>query len=281
MGFFDDPRTRRLKRDFEEMKKLQEESSILEFSTKGDPPEQYELTFHGKGLAGHSPIKYGKVHKISINLGIEYPRHIPSVHWQTAIVHPNINGGNPCFGNFAMNPRVPLVEVINILWDMTRLATLNPYGGFGQGIDWHALAKKIEGGFPLDPRILRDKVPPPQEPPKAEPGGEEFLIMGAAGAKPEVEELKREIDLYLETHGLHDDTGVLTQDEWKARGEKYGNEAPITITTEGNLGRLLNGHMEWNQYTQEELAEWDRFLDSLGLFWELGYAWSVHLYPKG
>lgn len=175
MPFFDDPRTRRLKRDLEEMKKLEKESTILKFKAAGDPPEHYELVFHGRGIVSAHPVEYGDIHQVGVSLGADFPRSKPEVHWKTRIIHPNISSGSVCFGNFQMSPYVKLTEIVEILWDMGRLALFNPHGGYQSGVDWYALMKQV-GGFPVDKRILRNKMP---QTPKAsqEPGESEMLIM--------------------------------------------------------------------------------------------------------
>lgn len=273
--FFDTPRTRRLKRDLEEMKALQAKSSILKFEAAGDAPERYEITFNGKGLNPEGGII--KTHKLDVSLGMEYPRSIPAVRWQTPIHHPNISGGTPCFGTFLMNPNVRLVDIVEILWDMARLATYNPYGGYGDKDIWQTLRKKHD--FPVDKRILRNKEPIVEAP--ASEGGEDdidLIIMGAsmAGLPPSQQWVKKAVEQYLESRELDFGAEVYTQDEWRATGNKYGEEAIATITTEGPLGHLLNYP---SPETVELLEDWDDFLKKLGLWWELGYAWSVHLYP--
>ncbi len=89
--------------------------------------------------------------------------------------------------------------------------------------------------------------------------------------------VKEEIEAYLKAKDLAFDSHVYLREEWRERDEKYGNDAVITITTEGPLGRLLN-YGDWSG-AEEELEDWNRFLEERGLWWELGYAWSVHLYP--
>src|SRR5262245_41985758 len=94
MTFFDTPRGRRLVADFEAMKALRDQSSIMEFQAHGDPPERYLVTFRGRGLVRRSevdPVETTDIHRVEIRLGIDYPRSRPDLQWLTAIYHPNIS----------------------------------------------------------------------------------------------------------------------------------------------------------------------------------------------
>ena len=59
------PRDRRLKTDFQAMLRLKEESSILRFTSRGTPPEQYIVTFRGPGTfrrEGSQEVRMGREH---------------------------------------------------------------------------------------------------------------------------------------------------------------------------------------------------------------------------
>jgi len=161
-SFFRTPRTSRLERDFKEMQELQEQSTILEFEAIGSPPERYIVTFHGASLVPNGKIRLGNVQKAEVRLMAEYPRIRPDIKWLTPIAHPNIFGGTVCLGKFSMEwvLSVKLVEVVEIMWDMARMAVLNPHSagpsGGEQGTTWAELDQKF--GFPVDKRSLRDKV---------------------------------------------------------------------------------------------------------------------------
>lgn len=164
---FMNPRNRRLEKDFLEMKALAENSPILEFEALGDPPTLYHLRFHGRGLDPKEGVR--DLHEITLDLGSEYPRTLPIIRWRTPHLHPNVAGETPCFGTFAMNPRVRLVDVVEILWDMVRMAIYNAYGHEGR---WAELRKKYN--FPLDPRTIRGEVPQVRD----EGGSPDLIIMG-------------------------------------------------------------------------------------------------------
>lgn len=98
----------------------------------------------------------------------------------------------------------------------------------------------------------------------------------AGGTEDEIAEAVRE---WLKAMELDFDTRVYTRTEWRKRGEKYGNRAIITIATEGPLYDLVNNYVG-GAAGREFWGQWERFLADLGLWHELGYAWSIHLYKK-
>lgn len=164
---FMNPRNRRLEKDFLEMKALAEASPILEFDVTGDPPEKYLLRFHGFGLDPDETIR--DLHEVTVNLGADYPRSMPFIRWHTPLLHPNISAGTACLGNFVMNPRIRLVDIVEVLWDMTRMASYNYHGNEAV---WGKHRKTF--GFPVDPRTIRGEVPQAKD-----PGGDvDLVIMG-------------------------------------------------------------------------------------------------------
>jgi ubiquitin-protein ligase len=172
---FKSPRTIRLARELEELKSMRDNSTIFDFEAIGDPPEKYIITFKGNTLVptdkekmfpSEEGDKYGAVvggpQQVELTLSGEYPRRQPNIRWLTPIIHPNIWGhGTVCLGNYAgqWTPHFRLVDMVEILWDMARLAVLNPRSA-GTG------ARKVEElyqrlystyGFPVDKRPLRNK----------------------------------------------------------------------------------------------------------------------------
>lgn len=162
--FFKTPLTIRLDRELADLVKLRDESTILEFKTEGDPPDRYLFRFNGKSLVPAntgSGVKIGDHQEVEISLGSDYPRRRPNVRWLTPIVHPNISGSQVCMGNFASNwtPSIRLADVIEILWDMSRMAIFNVHSAYGgPNTTWQQLDEKY--GFPVDKRPLRDKALP-------------------------------------------------------------------------------------------------------------------------
>lgn len=261
MGFFDDPHTRRLRKDFEEMKRLREESSILEFTTKGDPPDHYDIVFHGRHLMRMRPVKFSDTARMVIKLGLEYPRHYPDARWTTEILHSNIfSSGTPCYGHFQMNPSVSLVQFVELMWDYTRMSTFNVNSSEPPGTQaWLEFFKSLPP--PWDPRVLRDKVPQIPKPPPRDVGGEELVIMGSAQTGSRLKSL---VEGYFEDHGLFDEVGVFDPDEWRESG--FETDSDLVIILAQGMG-------------PSQLDDFTRFLGDLGFTWEPGAEGVILLYP--
>ena len=74
------------------------------------------------------------------------------------------------------------------------------------------------------------------------------------------------------------DAEVYTGKQWGERGEEYSNGATVVVTTEGPLYKALNyGFEETPAFRTEKLFR--EFLEALGYYYELGYAWSVGVFP--
>jgi ubiquitin-protein ligase len=210
--FFENPRTRRLRRDLAEMRELAGQSSIMTFEAKGDAPTGYTVRFRGKGLARDSEISEN--HEVQIQMVGEYPRSMPAITFLSPIYHPNIAGGRPCFGTFVMSPSVRLVDIVEMIWDMIRLSTYNPYGGYGDKERWQVLRRQM--GFPVDDRILRDKV---EREPREEDAGDDppLVIMGgiSMGAMSTSQVwVKAALEQFFESRGLAGEVEVFTGDDW-------------------------------------------------------------------
>ncbi len=163
MSFYDTPRNRRLRTDYEAMKQLKDQSTILEFQAFGDPPERYLFTFRGKGLMRKSstePVELAEVHRVEVRLGIDYPRSRPDLQWLTQIYHPNISAvGAVCLGGYSTNwtPSLGLDELNTMLWDMVRYANYDPKSAYNyEAGRW--CESQTQWDFPVDPRPIRDKI---------------------------------------------------------------------------------------------------------------------------
>lgn len=177
---FESPWSKRLQRDYREMNKLRDNSSILDFETTGDPPDTYNITFKGTTLQKKpdgTVVPEETEQKVQIQLGLDYPRAMPRVKWLTKIHHPNIWGHGTVCVRDVWTPNVRLIDLVQLLWDMARLIILNPKSAYEGGRDasaeWNKLKDKY-GPWPIDTRPLENLAPRREE----EEGEAEIFIMG-------------------------------------------------------------------------------------------------------
>jgi len=156
---YQSPRIRRLHNDLAALARLRSESSVFRYSATGDPPHQYHILFHGKGLCrDRSKVKNIDHHRVEIKLGASYPRGMPEIRWVTPIYHPNISEiGMVCLGGYGTHwvPSVQLDELCVMLWDMVRYHNYDirsPYNR--EAALW--VAGQTTFRFPTDARPLRD-----------------------------------------------------------------------------------------------------------------------------
>lgn len=162
---FRTPRTLRLEQEYAQIKIFRTESTILDVHATEDPPDRYRFAFHGKSLVpsdNEDGVTIGELQEFEMRIGLDFPRRAPEIRWLTKIVHPNISNGSVCMGNFASNwsPNLRLVELLEVLWDMSRMAIWNPHSAYGKDVSmtWQEMDKKFH--FPVDRRPLRDKLFP-------------------------------------------------------------------------------------------------------------------------
>ncbi len=98
MALSQSPRVRRLIADYELMRELAAQSSLIKFeavnSTASIAPERYIVTFKCKGIAAIDKLgrpKYSSHHQVEIYLHNQYPQRWPGLKWLTPIWHPNIH----------------------------------------------------------------------------------------------------------------------------------------------------------------------------------------------
>ncbi|WP_425617196.1 ubiquitin-conjugating enzyme E2 [Anatilimnocola sp. NA78] len=157
------PRLRRLHSDLRAMQQLQAESSILHFTSHGDLPEAYTVTFLGRGMMrgeNNGPIELIEKHEVTIRLGAGYPRMMPEIRWKSPIFHPNISGnGSVCLGGYGTYwvPSLTLDELCHMLWDMVRYENYDVTSPYNREA---ALWAKTQSQYklPLDARPLRDRL---------------------------------------------------------------------------------------------------------------------------
>ena len=145
------------------MQQLQAESTILHFTSHGDLPEAYVVTFLGRGMMrgeNNGPIEVIEKHEVSIKLGAGYPRMMPEIRWKSPIFHPNISGnGSVCLGGYGTYwvPSLTLDELCHMLWDMVRYENYDVTSPYNREA---ALWAKTQSQYklPLDARPLRDRL---------------------------------------------------------------------------------------------------------------------------
>jgi hypothetical protein len=76
---------------------------------------------------------------------------------------------------------------------------------------------------------------------------------------------------------LRGDAIVYTREEWRARREEYGNEAVCTLVIDGSP---LHDCFNYGSYGWGTLERFQAMLAKLGYYMELGYSWTVHIYPN-
>lgn len=71
-----------------------------------------------------------------------------------------------------------------------------------------------------------------------------------------------------------------TRTEWALRGEPYGRNSVLAMTFEGSaLYQILNDSLGDRGLSARVEDDFRRMLSGLGYYFELGYAWSLSLYP--
>jgi ubiquitin-protein ligase len=157
---YQSPRIRRLHNDLAALERLQSDSSVFRFKAVGsDPPQQYIISFKGKGLwRDRGKVRVGEIHRIEIKLGASYPRTVPEIRWTTPIYHPNISEiGMVCLGGYGTHwvPSVQLDELCVMLWDMARYHNYDIRSPYNRDAAlW--VANQTMFLFPTDSRPLRD-----------------------------------------------------------------------------------------------------------------------------
>jgi ubiquitin-protein ligase len=194
-------RKQRLADELEVMRALAEQSSILEFESEGDPPDEYRVTLHGRGIARaesyRSGIEYADKHECEIRLRYGFPGRPPEVRWLTPILHPNISYSgylNLKECGLEWETDLALDVVCEHLWDLARLAWIDLDGASNYTAKkWFTEHPEI--ALPVDARPLRDRGGPSPgnivhyergpAPPKAAGGGD-VLYIGEDTPAPEL-----------------------------------------------------------------------------------------------
>lgn len=97
------PRIRRLTLDYERLRRRFDQWAPIEVTViAGDPPEQYRVVYHIRGLYSTptGQIQERQEHVVEINLSLGYPRRAPQCKMITPIFHPNFDDVSVCIGDF-------------------------------------------------------------------------------------------------------------------------------------------------------------------------------------
>lgn len=169
--FPEDPRTRRLRSEYEQLLELKARSGLIDFEhflvMPDVPPERYVVTFTCHGIASidnnYQP-RYSDEHKVAIYLDGTYPTTPPRMKWLTPIWHPNIEHMEPyrvCIDNKWWTPGRTLAKVVLMLGEMVQYKNYHadqtpPYPIDSEVAKW-VLWAKAQGVLrpPVDIRDLR------------------------------------------------------------------------------------------------------------------------------
>ena len=93
---------------------------------------------------------------------------------------------------------------------------------------------------------------------------------------PHIDDIPNAVFAWLKTKKLSFEAKLYTPEAWRARAEKYGSDSLFTITSEGPLNRLIN--YPDSKADVKLINSFEKYLEKLGIYYELGYAWSFHFY---
>ena len=150
-------RQRRLGADAEQMAAAFRDFPLIRVvSTKGEPPEVYQIEYQVRGLERskkNQPVRREK-HLVEIQLTSEYPRISPKCKMLTPIFHPNIDPATICVGDhWAAGER--LVDLVTRIGEMIGYQAYNIKSPLdGEAAMW---ADLHQAELPIDPRSM---IPP-------------------------------------------------------------------------------------------------------------------------
>jgi ubiquitin-protein ligase len=152
-------RMRRLWSDKAAIEELCVNSNLIAIEQAiGDPPEDYIILFHCRGIAqlrNGQPV-FSHEHRVRIYLHTDYPRLEPSMQWLTPIFHPNISpNGHVCINKWYASKT--LDELCLMLGSMIQYRNYAPYDALNAvAAHWAAMHPE---SFPVDGRELRQPDP--------------------------------------------------------------------------------------------------------------------------
>lgn len=122
------PRDRRLRSEYNRMKKLAEDPNFIILPTQGDHPIEYRVILQCRGIEAvqDGNVVYRNEHHVLIRLTPEFPLDAPEVMWLTPLYHPNIFPPLTCLGDH-WYPGWSIAEMCRALHDMAQYKTFNIY----------------------------------------------------------------------------------------------------------------------------------------------------------
>jgi len=190
----------RLQADLAALEALRAQSSILEFTPSGSPPDQYKIVFLGRGATREAGALGGATlvdrHEIDLRLPYSYPDRPPEVRWTSPITHPNVSfSGYVSAAELGMPAGAcPSLDiVVERLWDLARLAYLDlDHASNFPARTW--LESQRDLPRPVDARTLRDRAAGerpnvirytrPGQPRPTTVGSDEVLFIGPETPSP-------------------------------------------------------------------------------------------------
>ena len=159
----DKTRDDRLWAELEGLRSLKRQSSIFDFEYEGDPPDNFTVTFTGRGIAGvqsdSDEAMISEAHEIQIQMAYLYPKREPDLKWVSPIYHPNVsNSGFVDLEDIGLewNEELTIEIICERLWDVIRLAHLDFEKSSQMAAkDW--FKNKLNLKLPIDARPLRDR----------------------------------------------------------------------------------------------------------------------------
>ena len=159
----DNSRDERLWGELESLRSLKRQSSIFDFQYEGEPPDNFTVTFAGKGISSvdsdSDEAVFSEKHEIQIQMAYLYPKREPDLKWVSPIYHPNVaNSGVVDLEDSGLewNEGLSIEIICERLWDVIRLAHLDTEKSSQLGAkDW--FKNKLNLKLPIDARPLRDR----------------------------------------------------------------------------------------------------------------------------
>jgi ubiquitin-protein ligase len=119
------PQYRRLRRELQLMRDLENQTSLLKFQAFGDAPVEYLVTLSCGGLVRDGDrfdVSYH--HRFALYLDADFPLTVPRIVWQTPIFHPNVKPPVVCIGD-SWFPGSSLAALCETICAMVQLKSFN------------------------------------------------------------------------------------------------------------------------------------------------------------